>query len=122
MFDIPPELSLFPAIVGHLTGDYLLQNDWMALHKKNSTFRCAVHCAIWATAVVLFSRWPLWTFVPLFATHFAQDRTNVVAWWMDAIGQKSFRTGVCAPWSAIVVDNVWHVVTIFALWVVVNSL
>jgi hypothetical protein len=34
---------------------------------------------------------------------------------MDLVGQKSFRTGVCAPWSSIVVDNVWHIV---AIWVI----
>lgn len=101
------------AIVGHLVGDYLLQNDWMALHKKQSSFRCAVHCALWTLAVCVAAGWhaPL-VIALLFATHFAQDRTNVVAWWMDTVGQKSFRTGPCAPWSSIVVDNVWHIVAI----------
>lgn len=27
-----------------------------------------------------------------------------------------FRTGVCAPWSAIVVDNIFHIVTIWIVW------
>lgn len=52
----------------------------------------------------------------LLATHFAQDRTNIIARWMDVIGQKQFRTGPCAPWSMIVVDNVWHIVTLWAVW------
>jgi hypothetical protein len=105
--------SLTLAIVGHLVGDYLLQNDWMALHKKASSLRCAIHCALWTLAVCAFAGWWVW-WVPLvlFTTHFAQDRTNVVAWWMDAVGQRAFRTGVCAPWSTIVVDNVWHIVVL----------
>jgi len=70
--------------------------------------------------VCLFSGWanPIAVAV-LFATHFIQDRTGIVPWWMDRIGQKSFRTGVCAPWSAIVVDNVWHILTIWCVWVAV---
>jgi hypothetical protein len=63
------------ALVGHMVGDYLLQNDWMAQNKKQRSFPCVVHCALWASAVSLFAGWgPLpWLF--LFLLHFAQDRT-----------------------------------------------
>lgn len=115
-------MNLLGGIIGHLVGDYLLQNDWMALQKKQSSFRCAVHCAIWTAAVCFFGRVGqftvnLWLVVAiLFVTHFIQDRTQIIARYMDAIGQKQFRTGPCAPWSIIVVDNVWHIVTIWAVW------
>lgn len=119
--------ALVGALVGHLVGDYLLQNDWMALHKKDyglvGEFRCAVHCVLWTVAVCVFAGWSLLPHVGsfylpiiLFVTHFAQDRGQLVARWMDAIGQKQFRTGPCAPWSSIVVDNVWHIVTIYFIW------
>lgn len=105
------------AFIGHLAGDYLLQNDWMALNKKQSTFHCAVHCAIWSLAVSLFSEcFHPGLFVLLFFSHFVQDRTGIVLWWMKRIGQEKFATGICAPWSVIVVDNVWHIVTIYLLW------
>jgi hypothetical protein len=126
---------MISALVGHLVGDYLLQNDWMALNKKKpvevevdvGSFcgpfvdmtgpkACAVHCLIWTLCVVLFAWWPWWTAIPLFITHYIQDRTQIVGWWMDFYGQKQFRTGVCAPWSAIVVDNVFHIVTIWLIW------
>lgn len=110
-------MTLTLAIIGHLVGDYILQNDWMALHKKSSSFRCAVHCVLWTLVVCAFAGWWAWWVPPvLFAAHFAQDRTNVIAWWMDTVGQRQFRTGPCAPWSIIVVDNVWHIVTLFAVW------
>lgn len=115
-------MTLTLAIVGHLVGDYLLQNDWMALHKKQSAFRCAVHCALWTLAVCAFAGW--WypaAFVFLFAAHFAQDHTTVIAWWMDKTGQTAFRTGPCAPWSIIVVDNVWHIVTLVVMWRLLGS-
>ena len=104
---------LIDAIIGHLIGDYLLQNDFLASNKKKSSLVCAIHCAIWTVAVMLWGNWGLWTAIPLFVSHFIQDRTNIIPWWMDnVIGQKEFRTGPCAPWSTIVVDNVFHIVTI----------
>lgn len=101
------------ALVGHLVGDYILQTDELALNKKASTLHCTIHCAIWTLCVVLFAWWPWWTVVPLFVTHFIQDRTSIITWWMDFIGQHKFRTGICAPWSVIVVDNVFHILAIF---------
>lgn len=129
------------ALVGHLVGDYILQNDWMALNKKTSTFHCAVHCAVWTACVVVFAgvdsvtvsdppapgyKIPVlihcndWASIPivavLFVTHFIQDRTGIIRWWMSQIGQDKFASGPCSPWSIIVVDNVWHIVTIWAVW------
>lgn len=104
---------MIEAIIGHLVADYLLQNDWMAANKKKSSLVCALHCAIWAGAVCTFGTLGFLSAIVLFVTHFAQDRTGVVAEYMDAMGQKGFRTGPCAPWSSIVVDNVLHIVTIY---------
>ena len=45
------------AIVGHLIGDYLLQNDWMAMNKKksgeNGWTACWVHCSLYTLAVMI---------------------------------------------------------------------
>jgi hypothetical protein len=116
--------SLILALIGHLVGDYLFQNDWMALNKKSfyGGLNCAVHCLLWTASVMLFAGWvwcswhTLVVWMILFWTHYVQDRTNVIRAWMDLIGQNKFRTGQCAPWSMIVVDNVWHIVTIWAVW------
>lgn len=107
---------MISALVGHLVGDYLLQNDWMALNKKKSSVHCFVHCFVWTTCVVLFSWWPLWTSIPLFITHFIQDRTQIVNWYMNLIGQSQFMKSPLAPWSIIVVDNVFHILTIWIIW------
>lgn len=113
---------MISALVGHLVGDYLLQNDWMALNKKTSTLHCVVHCAIWTACVCLFAGWyQPWVIGVLFATHFAQDRTGIIRWWMSVVGQDKFATGICSPWSIIVVDNVWHIVTIWAVWKVLGE-
>lgn len=109
--------GLLLGIIGHLTGDYILQNDWMALNKKKSFVPCAVHCFVWTVCVCLFTGWvhPM-AAVILFGTHFIQDRTTIIRKWMALIGQEQFATGVCAPWSIIVVDNVWHILTIYGVW------
>lgn len=109
---------LASAIVGHLVGDYLLQNDWMALNKKQGSLPCLIHCAIWTVSICAFTGW--WhasVMCILFLTHFAQDRTNIVLFWMTKINrQAKFAGPPCAPWSIIVVDNVWHIVTLWAIW------
>lgn len=116
-------MDLASAIVGHLVGDYLLQNDWLASNKKqpgrSGDLACNLHCAIWTACVCLFGgcRFPeAWWVVPvLFLAHFAQDRTNLVCWWMRQVGQEGFALGPYAPWSVVVVDNVWHIVVIYAV-------
>ena len=111
---------LLSAIIGNLVADYLLQNEWMAINKKRSTAVCTLHCVIWTSCVLLFSGWPLWTAAPLFVSHFAQDRTQIIAWYMDLIGQRSFRTGPFSPWSAVFVDNVFHLWTLWLIAVVLG--
>ena len=106
------------AIIGHLVGDYLLQNDWMALNKKSRLLPCCVHCCIWSLCVTSFggliADWRVTTI--LVVTHFIQDHTQIVRRWMRLIGQDAFATGPLSPWSIVVVDNVWHIVTIFVVW------
>jgi hypothetical protein len=101
------------AIVGHMIGDYLLQNDWMAEGKKRSSLICAIHAAIWTACVCLVGGWfEPWAIGFLFITHFAQDRTNFIRWYMNAMGQRKFAAPPMAPWSIIIVDNTWHLVAL----------
>lgn len=110
-------------IIGHLVGDYLLQTDWMAQNKKlpGETGRnaCLVHCVIWTVCVCRFAGWTSFgVALFLFGCHYAQDRTQVVKWWMTLRwkDQTGFMAAPLGPWSLIVVDNVWHVVQIWAAW------
>jgi hypothetical protein len=110
------------ACIGHLVGDYIIQNDWMALNKKANAGICAVHAVLWTTAVVAFAGW--WgpfVWPALFVAHFLQDHTNIVRRWMRLIGQEQFATGPCSPWSIIVVDNVWHILTLWLAWRLLGS-
>lgn len=111
-------MTLVLAIIGHLVGDYLLQNDWMALNKKQRSLPCAVHCTLWTASVCCFAGWTsLVVIAALFTLHFIQDRTTIVLFWMTRVNrQPKFTQPPMAPWSLIVVDNVWHIVEIWAVW------
>ena len=108
-------------LIAHLVGDYLLQNDWMAIGKKKSSLPCFVHVALYTATVALFTRWPWWALAIVAATHFAQDRADLVLRWMRLAGQRRFSEPPLAPWSVIVVDNVWHLVVLFGLSVAVAT-
>jgi len=111
--------TLASAIVGHLVGDYLLQNDWMAQNKRKNVFPLAVHCVIWTACVMNFSGWSPNTvaYLVLVLTHMAQDGTGFIKFWMTRINcQPVFALPPLAPWSIIVVDNVWHILTIWIVW------
>jgi hypothetical protein len=110
--------TLILGIVGHLVGDYLLQTDWMALNKKLRSWPCFVHCAIWTACVCIFTGWGWIPAAFLLTCHFVQDRTQIVKWWMTLKwkSQVGFMQPPFAPWSLIVVDNVWHIVQLWVAW------
>jgi hypothetical protein len=103
-----------PWIYAHLIGDYLLQNDKMALGKKVSSWWCLAHVLAYMLPFLFcgFS-WPQLALIA--AQHYAQDRTGSIVWFMKWKGSEGFATGPCAPWSIIVTDNVVHTLWIAAV-------
>ena len=94
-------------IYAHLIGDYIIQNDWMAMNKKKSTPICLVHIATYMIPF-LWCGFNWWQMLLIAAQHFVLDRTNIVMWFMKVKGSEGFATGVCFPWSVITVDNAMH--------------
>lgn len=135
----------FGLLLGHLVGDYIVQNDWMAASKavfapkgerpaehlkasdtwdeqlaasKVANLACTTHCLFYTLAVWAFSFWwmPWWGLAVCFAVHWPIDRFRLARWWMvNVSGQSAFATGMLSPWSIIVVDNTFHLLT---LWVI----
>ncbi len=67
--------------IAHLIGDFILQNDWMAGKKKNSSLACFIHVFIYLFPFLLCSlEW--WQILLIGMQHFLQDRTGFVFWWM----------------------------------------
>ncbi len=78
-------------LLGHLVGDFLLQNKWMAVNKSASNFKCFVHVTLYTLSVMLFTvfdwRWAVVIFVP----HYLIDRYSLADKWLDLINGRSLR-------------------------------
>jgi len=108
-------------LLGHLLGDWLLQNDWMARGKKRGLLTLAglVHCAIYMAAVVgtawlsgLRQSRPasyLCFAAILFASHWLIDATDGVDRWMRLLRQSRLEL------VRIMVDQVLHLLTLVGL-------
>jgi len=111
--------------IGHLIGDFLLQNDAMAFNKKHSSFICVCHCIVYTAAVMLFSGWwklpSAWiVMIAIFVSHFALDRTK---WLYKAMKRHRprFLKDPYWPWSYIVYDQIIHIVTLWIIARIINA-
>lgn len=91
--------DLFPLLIlGHLVGDYLFQNKWMAMNKDSSNLKCFVHCSIYTITVLMFTAvfwhsymdFTKWAVV-VFLSHFIVDRFSLADKWLDLINGRSLR-------------------------------
>jgi hypothetical protein len=115
-------------LMGHLVGDYLLQDDWQAQNKKKPSplgdIACAVHSIIYTLCVWAFTwlggnLWPAWALAIIYVTHFCLDRWKFMPWWFKMANKPIFGAPPMAPWSYIVVDNIFHILVLYILWKVV---
>ena len=94
--------------IAHLVGDFILQNEWMAINKRRSSWTCFVHVVVYMLPFFLVSiSW--WQFLLIGATHFIQDRSGFVFWWM-----RHYKKVPEAHWGIIplLVDQGFHLLTI----------
>ena len=98
--------------IAHLVGDFILQNEWMAVNKRHTSFVCLVHVLVYLLPFLLTGlAW--WQLVLIGVTHFAQDRSGFVFWWM-----KTYKRVPEEHWGGIplLVDQGFHLMMIeFAL-------
>lgn len=87
-------MSLFSwLVIGHLVGDWLLQNDWMARGKGDRLWGgpLLVHCAIYTVSVAVAPGWftadrLTWEGlaqlgIAVFVSHWLIDGFQLAAWW-----------------------------------------
>jgi len=67
--------------IAHLIGDFILQNDWMAMNKRRTSFACLIHIIVYLLPFLL-CRLQWWQILLIGIQHFAQDRTGFVLWWL----------------------------------------
>lgn len=106
-----------PYILAHFIGDFLFQNDWMAVGKKKSSWICTVHVFFYMLPFLLTDL-SLIQLILIAVQHWLQDRTTFIAWWCRTMG--SFQSELkhkTLPWGHFVVDQVMHFVWI---WIVIT--
>lgn len=115
--------------IGHLVGDYILQNDWMAQNKlwrddSPSSLLVAFYHAlvvticIYCCGLIAGYEWPIWKLFIIWFTHGVQDCFRLGTVWMNWCGQfKHFKEHMpqAYVWATIVVDNVLHLLLLFIL-------
>ncbi|MCB0192253.1 MAG: DUF3307 domain-containing protein [Anaerolineae bacterium] len=105
-------------ILGHLVGDWLLQNDWMAQGKKRGFFTAPglVHYTIYTAAVIVF----LWLSPQdttglgiylcvgalIFLSHWIIDATKIVETWIRVFKQSNISI------MRIMVDQTFHILVL----------
>lgn len=76
-------------LLGHLAGDFLFQNRWMAENKHNNFFALIFHSLIYTFFVLLFSlafgglSFP--GIIILIFTHILLDDRKIINWWTKNI-------------------------------------
>ena len=81
-------------ILAHLVGDYLFQNNYMALnkHKYNlkGWFTCTLHCIIYSIIVCLMLNiFNIKGLIFIFFSHFILDKFGIVEWYLKIIKGRS---------------------------------
>ena len=85
---------MFEMLLGHLIGDYLLQNNLLALNKHRYNLfgwiACFVHCCFYTTAVIIMMadfRF-LWIII-VFLSHFLIDKFGVAEKYLKLVRGRS---------------------------------
>lgn len=112
-------------LILHLSGDYLLQNDWMAENKGKNTLKgymaCLIHCLLYAS-LFLFFLFPLRSVLIIFVTHFLIDKYRLAIlwcrlknwnWYGSNFGYSEDKPKWMSVWLLIIVDNTWHLICNF---------
>ena len=96
-------------LLGHLVGDYLLQNRWMALNKHKNALICFFHAAVYTTSVMIICGWTDWKWWVVLSSHFLIDYYRIGAIW-----SKYIKGETELPWS-ILSDNTMHLLILWVL-------
>lgn len=108
-------------LLGHLVGDWLFQNDWMATGKSNNLWTRSgfVHYIIYTTTILLFFVLSVPTAVSaksmiittsiVFVSHWLIDGGNLATRWMKHFGQRD------QAMVRIVVDQAFHLLILAGL-------
>lgn len=104
----------------HLIGDYILQNDWMAVNKKKLTLKgelaCQIHCITYSLPFLFIGSWL--SVLLIYLSHYLIDRFNFIPWFISVkngvFHKKNFgfpedRPIYLTMWLCFIIDNIFHI-------------
>jgi hypothetical protein len=101
-------------LVGHLAGDFLLQNRWMAENKSARLLPLLAHSAVYACAVWLASLpcggLGVRGVLLVFASHVALDNRKFVTWWCERVTRCGATESASSGFLVFAADQAWHAV------------
>lgn len=105
----------------HLFGDFIVQNDWMAMNKKKPGWlgfkACFIHTLTYSLPFLLITNWL--AFLVIWFTHFVIDRTKIVDYFVmwkngekdiENFGFSHERPFALSIWIYIFIDNTFHLI------------
>ena len=112
-------------LIAHAVGDYILQSDWMAVHKTSRWAPAVLHAALYTVPFFWLRPSPPGVAI-IFGSHLVIDRWNLaryIAWlsnrmmpaprlaWAEcrATGHSPERPLWLTFWLSVIVDNTLHV-------------
>ena len=102
------------ALAGHMLGDWLLQNRWLARMKRAHWWGMVLHCAIVTVAVAAFTGWWDIRGALVFVSHFLVDWLGLGKdWWPRLLDQGNPDNSEPAPaWLGLMMDQALHIVSL----------
>jgi hypothetical protein len=101
------------ALAGHMLGDWLLQNRWLAAYKRTSALVLGLHVLIVTLCVAAFTGWWDYRFAVHFTLHLAIDGIGLGKNWPDWFGQGDPDSNAPAPmWLRLMADQALHVISL----------
>lgn len=116
----PPDDAGMPSLTTIVS-----QHRWdsQASDARRAPWACAIHCWCY-TLAMLFCTWPVhlfpwWFYVAVGVIHWPIDRWRLAGRWMRNVSNQAVFASPppvgMAPWSVIIVDNTFHLLTAFVL-------
>jgi hypothetical protein len=108
-------------LIGHLLGEWLLQNDWMYFGKQKGLMSLSAlsHCAVYASVIVLLlvgfnlfgGHAGCWLIIGLFlfSSHWVIEQTELVSGWLHFYGHRD------SPLIRTMTDQILHLLVLALL-------
>lgn len=97
-------------LISHLFGDFVFQNDWMALNKNQYTLKgwiaCFVHCIVYT--LFFYAQGNLLQLGLIFISHFIIDKFSIARMWINIKNPKMDNKFWLYTYLLFMIDMAFH--------------